>query len=433
MTKPVEKIQLANGLTVLLKEIHSAPIISHWVWYRVGSRNEVPGLTGASHWVEHMLFKGTPQFPPSVLDKAVSRDGGYWNAFTYVDWTTFFETMPADKIDLALRLESDRMANALFNAEEVASERTVIISERQGNENEPTFLLSEEVQAAAFRVHSYHHEVIGDMADLEKMSREDLFSHYRRYYTPNNSVLALAGDFDSQEMLKRIEELYGALPSGPALDWQPRPEPPMRGERRVSVEGPGDTTYMLISYHAPAAGDADFYAFTVMDSLLSGASSLNLFGGGISNKTSRLYQALVEKEYAVAVSGGLQATIDPFLYAVTLVLHPKRTPDEALAAFDAEVEAVCAAAPPQEDLERALKQAKALFAYGSESITNQAFWLGFAEMFASYDWFLAYLDNLAAVTPEQVMEVARKYLRPQNRVVGIYLPDGSEQQAEEVE
>jgi zinc protease len=433
MTKPVEKITLANGLTVLLKEIHTAPIVSHWVWYRVGSRNEVAGLTGASHWVEHMLFKGTPDFPPSVLDKAVSRDGGYWNALTYLDWTTFFETMPADKIDLALRLEADRMANALFEPQEVASERTVIISERQGNENEPTFLLSEEVQAAAFRVHPYHHEVIGDMADLERMSRDDLYNHYRRYYTPNNAVLAVAGDFDSQQMLKRIEALYGAIPSGPALAWQPRLEPPARGERRVTVEGPGDATYMLISYRAPSAGEADFFPFTVMDSLLSGASSLNLFGGGISNKTSRLYQALVEKEYAVAVSGGLQATIDPFLYTVNLVLHPQRTPEETLAAFDEQVEVICAAPLPEQDLARALKQAKALFAYGSESITNQAFWLGFAEMFASYDWFLSYLDRLAAVTPEQVMETARKYLRRQNRVVGVYLPDGSEQQVEEVE
>jgi zinc protease len=140
---------LSNGMLVLLKEIHTAPIISHWVWYRVGSRNEISGITGISHWVEHMLFKGTPQFPPTVLDKAISRDGGFWNAFTYLDWTTFFETMPADKIDLGLRLEADRMANSLFDPSEVASERTVIISERQGNENEPLFRLGEELGAAS--------------------------------------------------------------------------------------------------------------------------------------------------------------------------------------------------------------------------------------------------------------------------------------------
>jgi zinc protease len=186
------RTRLSNGLLVLLKEIHFAPIISHWMWYRVGSRNEIPGITGISHWVEHMLFKGTPRYPSRVLDKVISREGGYWNAFTYIDWTTYFETMPAGKIDIALQLEADRMQNASFAPEEVASERTVIISERQGNENEPMFLLSEELQAAAFRVHSYHHEVIGDLADLQTIERDDLYTHYKRYYVPDNAVLTIS-------------------------------------------------------------------------------------------------------------------------------------------------------------------------------------------------------------------------------------------------
>ena len=180
MSDAITRIHLSNGLLVLLKEIHTAPIISHWIWYRVGSRNEIPGYTGISHWVEHMQFKGTPQFPAGVLDREISRQGGYWNAFTHLDWTTYFETLPVDKIDLALRLEADRMTNSLFTEEDVASERTVIISERQGNENEPLFRLSEEVQAAAFRVSPYHHEVIGDMVDLYHIQRDDLYQHYRR-------------------------------------------------------------------------------------------------------------------------------------------------------------------------------------------------------------------------------------------------------------
>ncbi len=148
MSDTIVKTQLSNGLTVHLKEIHTSPLISHWVWYRVGSRDEPPGLTGISHWVEHMQFKGTPQFPPSTLDKAVSREGGIWNAFTYLDWTTYFETLPASKIDLGLRLEADRMVNSLFQAPEVESERTVILAEREGHENEPLFLLGEAVGLA---------------------------------------------------------------------------------------------------------------------------------------------------------------------------------------------------------------------------------------------------------------------------------------------
>lgn len=425
MQNSITKTHLENGLLVLLKEIRIAPIISHWVWYRVGSRNERAGITGVTHWVEHMQFKGTPEFPAGVLDKEISREGGIWNAFTYLDWTTYFETMPTDKIDLALRLEADRMLNSLFDPDEVASERTVIISERQGSENEPLFRLSEEMQAAAFRVHSYHHEVIGDLVDLQTMQRDDLYEHYRTYYVPNNAVLAVAGDFETESMLARIRQLYEPIPAGSELSWQSRTEPPQPGERRVSVEGPGDTTYIQVSHRVPAATHPDFYPLTVVDSLLTGPSNLNLFGGGISNKTSRLYRALVEKELAISVNGGLQATIDPFLHTITIIVHPQRTTDEVLAQLDDEIHRLQNAPPSPEELSRAVKQARALFAYGSESTTNQAFWMGFAEMFSTYDWFTNYVERLAAVTPEDVHRVVQTYLAPQNRLVGVYTPTGN--------
>jgi zinc protease len=255
MTTSLFQATLPNGLKILLKEIHTAPIISSWVWYRIGSKDEPSGHTGVSHWVEHMQFKGTPKFPASILDKAISRDGGMWNAFTYLDWTTYFETMPADKIDLALQLEADRMSNSLYDPKEVASERTVVISEREGNENEPLFQLGEAIQQAAFRVHPYHHEIIGDLVDLKSMSREDLYEHYRTYYQPNNAVVAVAGDFEGKAMLKRIRELFGGIPAGPTPPRLVRPEPPATGEHRITVEGPGKTTYVQICYHTPAASD----------------------------------------------------------------------------------------------------------------------------------------------------------------------------------
>jgi zinc protease len=425
MQTPITKKKLNNGLRVMLKEIHTAPLISHWIWYRVGSRDETPGLTGASHWVEHMLFKGTPRYPQGVLDKAISRQGGYWNAFTHLDWTTFFETLPADKIDLALELEADRMTDSLFDAAEVKAERTVIISERQGHENEPLFRLGEEVQAAAFRVHAYQHEVIGDMADLQTLTREDLYNHYRTFYVPNNTVLAIAGDFCTEEMLERVRQVYGDIQPGELPARSMRAEPPQREERRVTVEGPGETSYVQASYHAPHGTQPDFHAFMVLDSLLSGPRSLNMFGSGISNKTSRLYMSLVDTDLAVAVLGGLQATIDPFLYTTTVVVHPQSSPDRVVEGFDEQLQRLCDTPPDEHELQRAVKQARALFAYGSESITNQAFWLGFAEMFDSYNWFNTYLDRLAAVTPQDVQRVAQTYLLPQNRVLGVYLPDGS--------
>ena len=413
---------LSNGLKVLLKEVHTAPIISSWLWYRVGSRDEVQGRTGVSHWVEHMQFKGTEQFPANILDKAISRDGGTWNAFTYMDWTAYFETMPADKIDLALRLESDRMLNSRFIPEEVASERTVITSEREGSENEPLFLLGEAVQQTAFRIHPYHHEVIGDMADLHSMTRDDLYNHYRTFYIPNNAVMAVAGDFDTQSMLARIKELFEPVPAGTDPARPARPEPPQNGEVRLSVEGPGATSYVQVCYRFPPASHPYFFALSVLDSLLAGPSNLNMFSGGISNKTSRLYRALVDKEYVVSVHGGAQATIDPFMYTITMTIHPRRKPEEALAALDKEIRRVKEEKVTKEEITRAIKQARALFAYGSEIITNQGFWLGYAEMFADYNWFETYLDKLSAVTVKDVQRVAKEYFKPQSRVVGTYIP-----------
>jgi zinc protease len=428
---PITRLTLSNGLLVLLKEIHTAPLISHWVWYRVGSRDEVAGRTGVSHWVEHMQFKGTPQFAAGMLDRAISREGGFWNALTHLDWTTYFETLPADKADLALLLEADRMVNSLFEPEEVASERTVVISERQGNENEPLFLLGEEVQAAAFRVHSYHHEVIGDLADLQTMQREDLVAHYRIHYVPNNAVLAIAGDFETDSMLARVRQVYESIPPGGDPPHRTRPEPLQSGERRVTVEGPGETVFVQASYHAPSASHTDFLPLMVLDSLLSGPGNLNLFGESISNKTSRLYRALVEHERAVSVFGGLQATIDPYLYSLDAIVHPSSSPEAVIETLDEEIDRLQQAPPAPDELARAVKQARALMAYGSERITNQAFWLGFSEMFATYEWFTSYLDRLEAVTPEELQRVAQTYLRPQNRVLGVYLPDGDGQGDEE--
>jgi len=425
MTDHLTKITLANGLKVLLQEIHTAPLISSWIWYQVGARDEVNGLTGISHWVEHMQFKGTPQFPANMLDKAIAREGGVWNAFTHLDWTTFFETMPADKIDLALRLEADRMVNSAFDPEEVESERTVIMSEREGNENEPSFVLGEAVQAAAFRVHAYHHEVIGDMADLQTITRDDLYRHYKSYYLPNNAVMAVAGDFDTDEMLARIKESYEPVSMGKEPARFDRPEPPQNGEIRLVVEGPGETTYVQVCYRFPAAAHPDFYPLSVLNSFFAGPSGLNMFGGGISNKTSRLYRAMVDKEWAVGVHGSAQATIDPFLYTVSFTVHPDKQAEEALSVLDDEIKRVQDELISEDEVRRAIKQARALFAYGSENITNQAFWMGYSEMFADYTWFESYLDNLAAVTPADVQQAAQEYLRPRSRVVGTYVPTGN--------
>ena len=416
---------LPNGMQIMLKEMHSAPIISHWIWVRVGSRLEPIGKKGLSHWVEHLQFKGTNRHPAAVMEKSISREGGIWNAFTYLDWTTYFETLPANKIDLALDLEADRLQNSLFEAREVESERTVILSELEGSENEPMYRLNKAVQEASFIIHPYHFETIGTKPDLLTITRDDLFNHYRQYYTAGNCLLAVAGDFEPDAMLKKIRNAYQVLPPGNVTSRVLNDELHLSKEEQLEVHGPGEAVFVQIAYRAPKASDPDFFAMTVLDSLLTGSSSLNMFGGGgISNKTSRLYKRLVGKSLAVGVGGGLQATIDPFLYETTITVHPKVKVSKVIEAYDDEITKLKDGMVNEDEITRAVKQARALFAYGSENITNQGFWLGFAEMFATYEWFLKYVERLEAVKPIDLQKIARKYLCKDHRVVGVYVPDG---------
>ncbi len=420
----IYKTKLANGLTVILKEMHAAPVTSFCVWYRVGSRNEHLGITGASHWVEHMMFKGTPQFNEAEMDRMVSREGGQRNAFTWIDFTAYYETMPSDKIDLAIDLEADRMANSKFDAKEVSSERVVIINEREGSENSPLFRLFEEIQGAAFRVHPYGHEVIGHMADLQRMTRDDLHGHYKKFYAPNNAIVAVAGDFKRDEMLAKINKQYGKLKPSAGIAHMNAPEPNQSGERRVTVKGEGQTNYLALAFHAPAATHADYMPLVALDSVLCGASGLSFFGGGTSNRSSRLSKALVDTGLFADMGGGVVPTLDPFLYNMAGTVMPGKDIDVCEQALWSEIDKVKREGIAASDLNKAIKQTKAQIAFGTETVTNQAFWLGFSEVIADTGWFTNYLDRLSQVTVKDVLRVANQYLTRDNVTVGQYLGQG---------
>lgn len=426
MGSNVIKTTLDNGLTVLLKEMHHAPVATFMVWYRVGSRNELPGHTGISHWVEHMMFKGTPQYPGDVMERMISREGGYWNAFTWLDYTAYYETMPSDRIDLALKMEADRMVNTIMEPDEVESERTVILSERGMYENQPRFLLDEELTAAAFRVHPYHHEVIGDTVDLETMTRDDLYFHYRRHYSPTNAIAVAVGDFDSTEMLARIEALYGVLPPGEETTPVRRVEPDQAGERRVIVNGPGDTAYLTFAYRVPGAAHPDYPALSLLNAAFAGGSSLGMFGGGGSNRSSRLYKALVSTELAAGAYGSLTPTIDPFLYTISAVVRAGRTLNEVEAALEAELARLATEPITASELAKALKRARAHFIMAGESISGQAQLIGAAEATTGdYRWYETVLERLENVTLDDIERARRTYLQRRNRTVGWYEPDGA--------
>lgn len=420
----ITRHRLDNGLTVILKEIHAAPVVSWWILYKVGSRNERTGNTGVSHWVEHMMFKGTPRFPAGELDRAVERLGGTWNAHTSLDHTAYHATLPANHISLALELEADRMTKAVFDSDDVESERTVIISERQGSENSSVFWLGEEVQAAAFRVHPYHHMIIGDMADLHSMTRDDLYNHYRHYYQPNNAIAVAVGAFNTQQMIEEIESLYGSIPSGKVPSSFVRPEPAQQGQRRVLVHRPDTTAYLQMAFRAPAATDDDWIKLSALDSILGGPSGPG--GGNIGYKTSRLYRRLIETELAVNASGSLSMTVDPFLYRLNLTLRDGQRHELVEQALQVEINRLQNDLVSPAELNRAKKQARAAYAYSRESVTGQAFWLCYSENIGSYQLFEDYSEKIQAITAEDIMTVAQKYLTRRQQTIGWLIPEGAD-------
>lgn len=416
---------LANGLTIFIRPNPAAPIASFWTWYRVGSRNELPGRTGVSHWVEHMQFKGTPTLEKGAIFRDVSREGGSLNAMTSMDWTAYYEALPANRLDLSLAIESDRMVNSLFDPEETASERTVILSERLGAENRPTYLLAEEVMGLAFQEHPYGHMVIGYEGDLKAISRDDLYGHYRRFYRPDNAFITVAGDIDPDDLIARIERAFGSIPTGAESLPPVAAEPPQRGERRVTVRKASPAAYMMMAYRIPEARHPDVPALMVADALLSGAKAMGMGGGGGMGRSSRLYKALVSTGLARSASSGTSLHIDPHLWTFSATALAGIEPERIEAAFEAEIAKLRDDLASEDEFLKARKQIRAQYVYANESVTSQAFWLGQMEIVDR----AARVDDLAAefaaVTPEDVRRVVRQYLVPENRVVGWQLPEAS--------
>jgi zinc protease len=426
---PLITHKLDNGLTIFLREKHDAPLTSFWTWYRVGSRDEVPGKTGLSHWVEHMQFKGTPSLEKGAIFGEVSRHGGTLNAMTSSDWTAYYETLPADKLDLSLRIESDRMINSLFDPEETESERTVILSERQGAENRPMFHLAEEVGGLAFQAHPYRHMVIGYEVDLKRISRDDLYNHYRRYYVPNNAYIAAVGDFDADDVIARIERAFGGIEPGPANSGEVAPEPPQRGERRVTIRKPSPAAYMLMGYRFPAAKHPDVPALLVADAILSGAKAMGMGGGNGMGRSSRLYRALVASGLARSASSNAGLSRDPEMWSFSATALPGVEPERIEAAFEAEFERLKTDHASEEEFAKARKQIRAQYVFSNETVTSQAFWLGQMEIVDHAARVDSLADELAAVTPEDVRRVARTWLDSTQRTVGWQLPEDGDVKA----
>jgi zinc protease len=416
---------LSNGLKVVVQEVHTAPLVSVWCWYRVGSSDEGAGRTGVSHWVEHMNFKGTTHIPREEMKGIVERFGGMWNGYTWIDQTTYLETAGRAAIDQMLFIEAERMAQGLFDPAECESERTVIISELQGGENDPDQLLDTEVTATAFRAHPYGHPTIGWLTDLRSMTRDDLYGHYRKFYIPNNATLVVVGDVDADEVLGRAERHFGDIPSGPEPERIRTTEPPQLGERRVLVEREGTTGYLKAVFHAPAATDEDFFPMLVLDAILTGAKGVNLwssFRGVPPQRKARLYTALVQRGLASAVSGAVMPTAQPFLYTLSFTAMEGVPLDAVESAAFEEIEQVRTDGVNLAELARAKRQLRARLVFENDSVTNIAHQVGYFETVVGPDYLQALPRRIEAVTAEQVWDVARRRLGPTTRTVGWFRP-----------
>jgi len=421
----IKQTTLDNGLKVLIQEEHTAPLASVWCWYKVGSKDERPGLTGVSHWVEHMNFKGTTNIPRDQVKGIIEQYGGSWNGYTWIDQTTYLETATRDALDRMLFIESERMANCLYHPDDCESERTVIISELQGGENDPDQLLDQEMTATAFKAHPYQHPTIGWLPDLETMTRDDLYGHYRRYYVPNNATLVIVGDVDTDAALRRVEHYFGGIQPGSDLQRLRTVEPDQTGERRLTIRKEGTTAYLKIAFHAPSATDDRLVPLVVLDAVLSGAKGLNLwssFRGTPPQRSARLYRALVDRGLASSVSGSVVPTQQPFLYT----LSATATAGTPLASVESvlveELDRARSEGISEAELVKAKAQLKARLVFDNDSVTNIAHQLGYFETIATVDLFASLPARIAAVSLEAVAAVARTVLAPANRTVGWFEP-----------
>ena len=416
---------LDNGLKVIVEEVHTAPLASVWCWYKVGSKDEVPGCTGVSHWVEHMNFKGTTNIPKEQIKGIVEKFGGSWNGYTWIDQTTYMETASIDGLDRMLFIEAERMANCTYDPDDCESERTVIISELQGGENDPDTLLEQEVTAAAFKVHPYRHPTIGWLSDLQTMTRDDLYQYYRRNYVPNNATVVVVGDVEGDDVFRKVEQTFGGIPAGAAPRRPRLEEPPQLGERRVEVVRPGTTAYLKLAYHAPAVSDPDFFPMLILDAILCGAKGINLWSSFRTpppQRSARLYRALVETRLASSVSGGLLPTEHPFLYLISATVIDGVRPADVEGAATEAVSRVAKEGIADRELVKAQNQLRARLVFENDSVTNLGHQLGYFETVATTDMYRDAPKRIASVTAADVNRVAAKYLRGDRRTVGWFNP-----------
>ena len=408
--------KLDNGLTVILSEDHSTPIVHLALWYHVGSKNEKPGRTGFAHLFEHMMFKGSKNVEPEAHTSFVSSVGGQTNAYTTDDETVFWETVPAQYLPLVLWLEADRMASLRISEATFTNEREVVKEERRMRvDNQPYGRLNEIIYDHAFKVHPYKHSTIGSMADLEAASIADVRDFYATYYVPENATLTLVGDFDTAQAKQLVQQYFGRIPKAakPVPRDIPR-EPPQTEERRLTLEQPWPLPAVVVAHHITFDGHPDSYPLHIAAKVLSDGQS------------SRIYKKLVyEQQVAVAAFGAANLIEHPNLFYAVAIVQPGRKPEEALNALIEELEQMKREPISEHELQRTKNQFARDYLLGRDSNQQKALHLAHAAvMHNDVTTADGEFDIFQAITAEQVQKVANTYFTKENRLVLTIMPSG---------
>ncbi len=414
----VSEYQLENGLKLIVKEDHRAPVAVTQVWYKVGASYEHNGITGISHQLEHMMFKGTENLGPNEFSRIIAANGGRENAFTGRDYTAYFQTMEADRVEVSFRLEAERMRNLVIDEAELLKEKEVVAEERRmRTEDNPTALTREAFYATAFTNSPYHHPVIGWMSDINHYQAEDLRAWYQKWYAPNNATVVVVGDVKPDDVYQLAKQYFGPLASEQTAEVKPQQEIEQLGKRTVAVNAPAELPYVMMGWKVPVVATAEQswepYALDMLAGILDGSSS------------ARFATDLVRgEEIAANISAGysLFARLDD-VFVVAGTPSDGHSVEQLKQAVMKQIEQLKTQTVTEQELERIKVQVVANAVYERDSVFYQAMQIGMLET-VGLDWRLsdAYVDNIKAVTAEQVQQVAQKYFTNQSLTVARLIP-----------
>jgi zinc protease len=410
---PVVAATLDNGLRVLLLEDHRSPIVSFQVWYRVGSRNEQRGATGIAHFLEHLMFKGTPTHGPKQFARLVEQNGGQDNAFTSQDVTSYFVNIAAEKLDLVIELEADRMQNLTLDPKEIASEREVVIEERRTRtEDDPGGFLGEEVGSIAFKAHPYGYPIIGWMDDIKRITPDEIRAFYKTYYVPNNAIVVAVGDFKAPATLEKIRRRFGRIPRGSVPPPVVAVEPPPNGERRVAVRKQAELPIVYLAWHVPSQRSHDAPALEVLSTILAGG------------RASRLYRDLVYQRQLALEAGGDYSyfSIDPNLFWFWATPMPGQTAETLEKELLAHMDRVKTEPVTEEELARAKNQIEAAMVFQEDSIHRRASLLARFEMIGGFALKDGFIARIRAVSAADLTRVASTWFAPDKKSIGVLQP-----------